>query len=125
RMCGPITRRYVPKALCEMKLTCRCWASVQLYPVICDFRSTAGPDVGVKVKLSTSSVGVKVLVSIAWLKVKTTEETGPATVPLGVLAVTWAPGGGGGGDDDRVYSTSAVPQTPLLAYSLADQKAFT
>src|SRR4051794_23920682 len=100
RICGPITRRYVPEALWEMKLTCRCWASVQLEVVICDLKSTAGPDVGVKVKLTTSAAGVKLLVSIAWLKANTTDDTGPATVPLGVLAVTWAPGGGGGGDDD-------------------------
>ena len=51
-----------------------------------------------KVKLSTSAAGEKLVVSIAWLKAKTSEPTGAATVPLGVLAVTKAPGGGGGAE---------------------------
>src|SRR5262245_17960685 len=96
RICGPITMRYVPTALCARKLTCRCCASIQVKPLICGVRSTAGPEVGVKVKLATSSVVEKVVVSIGALKVKTSEETGPVTLPLGELPVTNGPEGGAG-----------------------------
>src|SRR5437016_5134687 len=83
RISGPNVREYCPGTVAAAKFRCSVVLLVQLKPVTVGFRLPAGP-----VKLSRSADGSKLDVSIGWLKVRSTDATGPATAAVGVLART-------------------------------------